>query len=149
MKKSKGFTLIELLAVIVILGIMLAISVVAVNKIRKNQEKENKRNVISSILTGARRYFAEIPSAGDVTVKNLIDNDYVDFDTVKYNQLMDENVKVKYNKCTNDSTGLKRAFNININGKTYNDCGCTIQNGGATGKKLCSGENGTDEADIN
>lgn len=42
MKKNKGFTLIELLAVIVILGILLSISIVAVNNINKNQKKKTE-----------------------------------------------------------------------------------------------------------
>lgn len=61
MKKNKGFTLIELLAVIVILGVLLSISVVAVNKINKKQNVENKLNVISSIMTGAKNYIADHP----------------------------------------------------------------------------------------
>ncbi len=150
MKKNKGFTLIELLAVIVILGIMLAISVVAVNKIRKNQEVENKRNVISSILTGAKRYFADEPSKSEVRVKYLVEKDYADFDISEYDEFDNDSIKVFYNnECPNDSNKLKRAFYVSVNGKTYNDCGCAIQTGGVTGKKLCSGQNGTDEANIN
>ena len=61
MKNKKGFTLIELLAVIVILGILLSISITAVNKIRKKQEIENKLNVLSGIFTGAKSYIADHP----------------------------------------------------------------------------------------
>ena len=65
MKKNKGFTLIELLAVIAILGVLLSISVVAVNKIKKNQDEENYKNVLSSILTGAKSYIADHPEKLD------------------------------------------------------------------------------------
>ena len=61
MKKNKGFTLIELLAVIAILAVLLSISVVAVNKIKNTQEEENYKNVLSSILIGAKSYIADHP----------------------------------------------------------------------------------------
>ena len=48
--KNKGFTLIELLAVIVILGILLSITTVSVNSLKKKQDEKNLQNVISSIL---------------------------------------------------------------------------------------------------
>ena len=54
MKNKKGFTLIELLAVIVILGILLSISITAVNKIRKKQEIEKLQREID-ILESFRR----------------------------------------------------------------------------------------------
>lgn len=104
MKKSKGFTLIELLAVIVILGILLAISVVAVNNIRKKQEKENVQNIISSILTGAKKYVSEHPEVifnlnvntateeseqlVKISIEELLDKNYVDFDRDKYKDLI-------------------------------------------------------------
>lgn len=74
MKKNKGFTLIELLAVIVILGVLLSISVVAVNKIKKNQDEENYKNVLSSILTGAKSYIADHPEKLDFST-NTCSND--------------------------------------------------------------------------
>lgn len=61
MKNKKGFTLIELLAVIVILGILLSISITAVNKIRRKQNIENKLNIVSNIMTGAKSYIADHP----------------------------------------------------------------------------------------
>lgn len=67
MKKNKGFTLIELLAVIVILGVLLSISVVAVNKIKKKQDLENKLNVYSSVMTGVKNYIGDHPEFWDVS----------------------------------------------------------------------------------
>lgn len=76
MKKHKGFTLIELLAVIVILGILLSISAVAIGKIKNKQDEENYKNVLSSILTGAKRYIADHPEKLDTSCTgNKVDND--------------------------------------------------------------------------
>lgn len=91
MKRKNGFTLIELLAVIVILGILLSITTVAVNKIRKKQEAENRRNVFIQVLTGARNYLTDHPEKLDFTkntektfygicVDELIRLGYVDID---------------------------------------------------------------------
>lgn len=123
MKKNKGFTLIELLAVIVILGILLSISTIAVNSIRKKQEVQNKENVISSILTGAKEYNAKNKIEDNVYVKTLKDNNYVDFDTNKYTDLYNNVVTKK--QC--DDNKLKIQYSIIIDGKTYNDCGCDEQ----------------------
>ncbi len=131
MKNKKGFTLIELLAVIVILGILLSISIVAVNKIRKNQEEENRKNVIKSILTGAKEYTSEhrnvlnrLPNEISVSVLKNGDGEngsYIDFDEVKYSDLLD--TKVSISTC-GDKSGLKLKYSIG----NYDDCGCETQN---------------------
>lgn len=147
MKKSKGFTLIELLAVIVILGILLSISIVAVNKIRKTQEEENKKNVISGILTGAKRYVADnrgiLSSTNptiNISVSDLKNGDYVDFDETNKN-IRDLGLRekiVNVSKCPNNS--LKLLYYTNINGVIYNDCGCESQYESTTkSAKLCKG----------
>ena len=136
MKKNKGFTLIELLAVIVILGILLSISTIAVNNIRRKQEVENKRNVISSILTGAKRYVTENPnSSNEISVGELLNGNYVDFDQGDYSDLVD--LSVQYSECGGK---LKRKFEITVEGTTYNDCGCEEQAGGSASSELCTTE---------
>lgn len=125
MKKNKGFTLIELLAVIVILGILLSISTIAVNSIRKKQEVQNKENVISSILTGAKEYNAKNKIEDNVDVKTLKDNNYVDFDTNKYSDLYEDSITVTKSQCTDNS--LKVKYSITVGNTTYNDCGCDEQ----------------------
>lgn len=115
MKNKKGFTLIELLAVIVILGILLSISIVAVNKLRKKQNVENKLNVLSSIFTGAKNYIADNQSFWDsaestnsilgdgrwISLDKIIK--YADFDINKHPELYYDNGK-------NDSSGIRSAF---------------------------------------
>ena len=131
-KNNKGFTLIELLAVIVILSILLSISVVSVNNIRRKQEAENRKNVISSILTGAKRYVADYPEKLDslpttpatIDVSELLKNEkYVDFDQNKYSNLK---TSVSVSMCTNPIK-LKYSFTDPADNKNYNDCGCDEQ----------------------
>ena len=152
MKNKKGFTLIELLAVIVILGIITSISVVSVNSIKKKQDEENRKNVISSILTGAKRYVADHPErlnfSSDVTisVSELLENEkYVDFDQNKYSDLVkdnnDDSKIVSISQCSSGSIKLKYSFTDPADGKTYNDCGCQSQPANSTtvADKLCIG----------
>lgn len=132
MSKIKGFTLVELLAVIVILGIVLSVSIVSVNSIRKKQENENKENVISSILTGAKSYVADnnldVPTSLKVEV--LQDN-YVSFDQKKYDF---KNKDVNVSTCKNND--LKLEYSINIDNNIYTDCGCELQEEGNS-LKIC------------
>lgn len=135
MKNKKGFTLIELLAVIVILGILLSISITAVNKIRRKQNVENKENVISGILTGAKSYVSDNTSVldtlpKDITVSTFKDK-YADFDESKYDY---NNKTVKVEKCTDSDLKLK--YSIEIDGVPYNDCGCDAQTIGNS-TKIC------------
>ena len=136
--KNKGFTLIELLAVIVILGILLSITTVSVNSLKKKQDEKNLQNVISSILTGAKEYNAKnrIQVNGSVSVKNLKSGDYVDFDEDKYSNLLKEDVKVTKNQCENNR--LKVKYSIKVDGTTYNDCGCDEQIDGKESKEICT-----------
>ncbi len=135
MKNNKGFTLIELLAVIVILGILLSISITAVNKIKKNQDASNKENVISSILTGAKSYVSDNTFVLDdlpysISVSTFKDK-YTDFDESKYNY---NSKTVTIEKC--DGSDLKLKYSIEIDGVTYNDCGCESQSI-VDSKKIC------------
>lgn len=98
--KNKGFTLVEMLAVIALLAIIGTITAVSVKNIKKNQDEENKLNIISAIMTGARNYITEknIPLAPNgkstdyifnhpqhqISLKDLKNGGYVDFDVEKY-----------------------------------------------------------------
>ncbi len=189
-KNKKGFSLIELLAVIVILGILLSISIVAVNSIRKKQEKENVRNIISSMLTGAKNYVSEHPEVISnlsvvydgkndpnnengynvvyVSIEELLDGNYVDFDQNKYKDLIyyggGDNRTVAIRSCSstgrwednqnklvyiywyyeeNPNSG-KEAEAVRDEAIKYTDCGCRAQSQGAS-KELCEEEYVYDE----
>lgn len=133
--KRKGFTLIELLAVIIILGIIIGIVTVNVAGISKKQKKKNELNEISSILTAAKMYCAKNPGSdkcnpggsNNIAVSDLdIDEEIIS----KYNN------EISVNSCS--SSNLK--YSIDIDGTTYNDCGCEDQSEGK-GKKLCKKDN--------
>lgn len=140
--KNKGFTLIELLAVIVILGILLSITTVSVNSLRKKQDEKNLQNVISSILTGAKEYNAKnrIQVGSSVSVSELVSGNYVDFDQNKYPELATSDV-IKEQCCEGISDSncnpLKVKYSITVGEKTYNDCGCEKQEDGAESSEIC------------
>ena len=154
MKSKKGFTLIEVLAVLVILSILITFSVVSVSKIKKRQEIENRINVIRSILTAARAYEADNPNENEVEIQTLLDENYVDFDTKKYSDLLMTNSNEKrkitwsnkyyFQNNTVESNKLSFVFEEAIQVDTIDtprfisDCGQeTEQKDDKIGKVLC------------
>lgn len=76
-KKENGFTLIELLAVLVILGIIVAIAIPAVGNIIENARGDANEAEVELVEDAARLYFIE--NEGDeVTVQQLIDDGYLE-----------------------------------------------------------------------
>ena len=74
-KNKKGFTLIELLAVIVILGVLLAIAIPAVSKYINTAKKSTYKENVQSYAKAAKSEFMNIGSSyqfpvntGDATV---------------------------------------------------------------------------------
>lgn len=80
MKKEKGFTLVELLAVIVILGIILAIAVPSVSGIITKSENDAKLANVELIENAAKladlsELFTEGMSVGDLVTAGFLDGD--------------------------------------------------------------------------
>lgn len=79
LKKEKGFTLVELLAVIVILGIIVAIAIPAIGSIIDNAEEGATKAEIQLVTDAARLYDIQEGIVNDTTtVQNLIDAGYLD-----------------------------------------------------------------------
>lgn len=76
MKKSKGFTLIELLAVIIILGIVVALASVGVSKSIKKSKEKLKVQAAEEIIAVAKAYMAT-NNVYAVDVRTLIDEGYL------------------------------------------------------------------------
>lgn len=77
---EKGFTLVELLAVIVILGIIVAIAIPAIGSVIRNAKSDASDAEITMIVDAARLYEVEegvLPEAG-VSVETLINKGYLD-----------------------------------------------------------------------
>lgn len=79
MKSKKGFTLVELLAVIVILGIIVAISITSYTYVKSTLVNEEYDNLISLIETKASAYASEY-YVSTVSVQELINSGYLSSD---------------------------------------------------------------------
>lgn len=135
---KKGFTMIELLAVIIILAVLLGVTTVSVFSIRKNQEEENYKNTISSILTGAKAFTAEHPNRKNpgttISVQELIDGEYIDFDKENEENSLLIGKSVNISRCGGAS--IKLQYELNDEKKTYTDCGCEDQTGNSN--RICT-----------
>ena len=137
MKRKNGFTLVELLAVVVILGILSSIAIISVNKVNEKQKEVTKENIVSGILTGAKRYVADHPEVLndnndniEISLEDLKTGNYTDYDENKLDNITDTTVTIE--TCPNELK-LKYSFG------DYNDCGCEENNDTTSdAKKICT-----------
>ena len=88
MNKEEGFTLVELLAVIVILGIIVAIAVPMIGNVTGRAQTGAETAQKELVIDAAQLYMVENPNAvtyttdkGDINVKtDLIENGYLEND---------------------------------------------------------------------
>ncbi len=78
MKKEKGFTLVELLAVIVILGVILAIAVPAIGNVISDSETKADEANIDLFISAARLAHVSGLVQQEYTVEDLVDAGYLD-----------------------------------------------------------------------
>ncbi|MDD4324703.1 MAG: prepilin-type N-terminal cleavage/methylation domain-containing protein, partial [Eubacteriales bacterium] len=96
-RKEDGFTLVELLAVIVILGIIVAIAIPAVGNVIDNSKIDAAGSEYDMVLDAARIYFtAENPDSDTVLISDLEDG-YLEQrgDGLKYVELTDSVERTK------------------------------------------------------
>ena len=77
-KGEKGFTLVELLAVIVILGIIVAIAIPAIGKVIDNAKTDANDAEITLITDAARLYEIQHDGGLPVTVAELVKEGFLD-----------------------------------------------------------------------
>lgn len=79
MKKEDGFTLVELLAVIVILGIIVAIAIPAVGRVIDGAREDSNSAETELVIDAARIYFTTTDSDSDsVEVTTLIEQGFLE-----------------------------------------------------------------------
>ncbi len=109
MKKSKGFTLIELLAVIIILGIVVALASVGVSKSIKKSKEKLKVQAAEEIIAVAKAYMAT-NNVTKVKVGDLISEGYLAKDATNpvtgKNDLISSNdfYVIECTNCTKDKS---------------------------------------------
>jgi len=100
---NKGFTLVEVLAVIVILGIIMAIMAPNVSILLEKSKEDNYEHLEKSIVSAAKMYISDYkykisvvgscPASGSGTlkIKEIIDGDGIDDN----NELTDSRISIK------------------------------------------------------
>ncbi|SFC41392.1 type IV pilus assembly protein PilA [Alkalibacterium subtropicum] len=78
MNKEEGFTLVELLAVIVILGIILAIAIPSIGGVIDRASEDAATAEETLVVDAGRLYFVQNPTVASVTVETLVDEGYID-----------------------------------------------------------------------
>ena len=111
--EKKGFTLIEIMAVIVVLGLLIAIITPVVNNLLKDSEDTLSDEQISMIVNASKKYMVEhselLPEMSDgsktfIYIDDLINNGVIDNDKVinpKTKEELDGCVVVNYNDSFN------------------------------------------------
>src|SRR3989338_6990823 len=100
MSKQKGFTLIELLVVIGILGVILAITLIAINPARQfaNANNTQRRSDVNQILNAIGQYSAD--NRGDISALGTISSDPLDPTQISNNTVVPPATSIDNAFCT-------------------------------------------------
>ena len=121
----KGFTLIELIATIALLGIIVTISFISINKVIEQSKENDCESLLKSIKTAAndyasdKRYSESINSivANGITVQDLIEGEYISNPVNPYNK---SEINPNYIKIT---YSFNKNLTVNSISVTYNPDG--------------------------
>lgn len=137
-----GFSIVELLGVIVVLGILLTVSVSAYTRYRKKAMNEAYEVMSKSASNAAEEYFMDYPGETKVSIKDLVDGDYLD---------TAQDPRKKEEQCTGDVTlletteGVGNALDLStykVNVKCYKYDNCKIYSSGEEPRYQCDSEGG-------
>ena len=128
MKNSKAFTLVELMAVIVIISLIALLTFPnIINQIKKTKKSNNKM-IEDVVIEQAKKYVHDNPNDFDsdtyfVSIKDLIDNDYVKEELIKNSN---DDISEKYVQYDDDKyyitdNAFKRITYIESTGTQYID----------------------------
>lgn len=106
MKNNKGFTLIELLAIVVILGVIIAVAAPSITKEINRSEEENKNVLNQKIENAAHLYAAKYYA------NKIVNNQRFNF---TLNDLEQDGLLNLNGKCSS-----KLSSNIVVTGSNYN-----------------------------
>lgn len=91
-KNRKGFTLTELLAILVILGVIVAIAVPSYNNLSKKFRNNYYEKLDETILTSAKTYFKDHAEERPV---NLLESKVIDLQTLQTNNYLEDATSYK------------------------------------------------------
>ena len=86
MNKNKGFSIIELLGVVVILGILSAVTIVSIRYLREKAKTNHYHSLSTNLVAAAQNYVNDNPSdlprsigqGSQIKLRQLIDNKYIE-----------------------------------------------------------------------
>lgn len=93
--KDKGFTLVELMAVIIIISLVAILTFPNIINQIKKIKKSTTNNINDIVVSAAKRYVADNPSAFEedeycLSIDTLVSNDYIKEDMFKDSDFLDK-----------------------------------------------------------
>ena len=133
MKNKKGFTLVELMAVIIIISLIAILTFPnIINQIKKSKQATTN-NINDIVISAAKRYVADNPDDFDgenyyISIKDLIDNDYVKEDIINVNDkdISNSFVYNKNGKYSITETNYTKIEYLESTGTQYIDSGVIL-----------------------